>query len=147
MPQVRKATLAKVIITPLTMRVTNAGTRRSLLKGMTSLRGPRGGSARPRMAKREQQAGDTDDVEDGAPAEPLTDDAADGLAGGAADEHACGEDRLRASAVGLRIAAGDHRLRGGGVGGFADADEGAGEKQHREGVDVAGEDGGEAPEE
>ena len=76
----------------------------------------------------------------------MADEAADGLSCGAADEHTGGEYRLGAGAVGLRIAARDHRLRRGGVCGFSDADEGAGEQQHREGMDVAGGDGSEAPE-
>ena len=68
------------------------------------------------------------------------------MARGAADQHACSKDRLGASAVSLRVTSRDHRLCGGGVRGFADADEGAREQQHREGVDMARRDGGEAPE-
>ena len=142
----RKATLANVIITPLTISVKNAGTRssRAQRNDFAARTARRLGEAENREG--EQQAGNADDVEDGAPAKPLADEAADGLARGAADEHAGGEDGLGARAILLGIAAGNHGLRGGRVGRFADADEGAREQQHREGVNVAGENGGEAPE-
>jgi hypothetical protein len=68
------------------------------------------------------------------------------LADSSADQHASGEDGLRAGAIVSGIAAGNHRLRGGSVGGFADADECPREQEHREGVNMTGEDGREAPE-
>ncbi len=76
----------------------------------------------------------------------MADESADGLADCSANQHAGGEDGLGAGAIVSGIAAGNHRLRSGSVSGFADADERAREEQHRECVNVAGEDGGEAPE-
>jgi len=52
---------------------------------------------------------------------------------------------LRAGAMIHGVAPGNHGLRSGGVGGLADADEGAGEEQHGESMDMAGENGGETP--